>query len=196
LDAFVIFLVGSVSLGTTSPGGTEVHPVVEVAVPSAGAVAKSLRALERRQFRELLRAVERSDVGRVRTLLARGADPNGRHAGDEHAPTDRPIVTAAAKGDVSIVDILLAAGANPNWCCCSCVTALHRAIKGKHTQVVARLLDAGANPRLLYEGSKAPIELAKESGELAIIELLEKKLSATKAPSNSPLQTDGASPRR
>jgi len=138
--------------------------------PSSGARQKRAR------FRALLAAADRGDLRSVRAHLKQGVDPNGRDVGDDWAPTDRPIVVAARGGHLGVVDALLEAGADPNWCCCSCVAALHEAIRMKHAAVVERLLSAGANPHLLYDSTTAPLDLARKTGNREIIESVERRL--------------------
>ncbi len=75
------------------------------------------------------------------------------------------------------MDALLKAGADPDVCSCSCVTALHRAVQQQHVEVVARLLEAGASPRLWYDGRFAPVDLARQTGNAQIIKLIERALA-------------------
>ncbi|MET7505674.1 ankyrin repeat domain-containing protein [Streptomyces albidoflavus] len=53
-------------------------------------------------------AADEGQVGRVRHLLALGADPNGRHEGMT------PLYLAAVQGELRCAALLLAAGAAPN----------------------------------------------------------------------------------
>jgi hypothetical protein len=46
--------------------------------------------------------------------------------------------------------------------------------------VVARLLEAGANARLFYDGRSAPLDLARETRNAQIIHLIERALARTK----------------
>ncbi len=110
-------------------------------------------------------------------MLEKGADPDGKKAGDDFVPIDRPLLRAARKGNLVLVDLLLKAGAMPDWCCCSCVTALHEAIRHRHARVVKRLLDAGSDPKIPYDGEKPTLELAKETGDSQIIALVSSRLA-------------------
>lgn len=134
----------------------------------------------------LIYAAEKGDNAVVRAWIARGVDVNGRNLDAEKSELaeaaklmDAPVVVAAAKGHLDAVKILLAAKADPNRCCCSCVTALHRAIKGQHADIVKVLLDAGANPRALYDMSLSPLELAKKTGNAVIQKYIEESLART-----------------
>jgi cytohesin len=118
-----------------------------------------------RQFSKLLKAVDRGDLKAVKALIRQGVDVDGRNAGDDMSPAVRPLARAASRGFVQIVEVLLKAGAQPDWCCCSCVTALHEAINNKHVEIVRILLKAGASPTLLYDGETTPLKLAEKAGD-------------------------------
>jgi hypothetical protein len=130
------------------------------------------RTKEWKTFQALIRAVDHGNLGAVRKMVRQGADVDGLKAGDDFVPMDRPLMRAARRGDLEMVKVLLKAGANPNWCCCSCVTALHRAIRNHHVEVVRRLLKAGADPRLLYDGGTSCLDLAKQAGDDEVVELI------------------------
>ena len=132
-------------------------------------------------------AAQNGDLAAVKAWLARGVDPNGagfgvtRHELAAQAATmDAPIVLAAEKGFLEVVKALLEHGAKPDKCCCSCVTALHQAIRNKHPAVVKALLDAGASPTRLFDGRATPLELAIESGDPKIREYIEERLRKTR----------------
>ena len=74
----------------------------------------------------LLRAVERGDVGMVRLLLARGADPDGACTCEGG---ESPLWVAVAQRETAIVEELLTRGADPNA----------RAFAGKTPLDVARM---------------------------------------------------------
>lgn len=132
-----------------------------------------------REFQRLIRAVDRNDLRTVRVMVARGADVDGRHAGDDFAPAERPLLRASRNGNLGIVNLLLKAGAMPDWCCCSCVTALHEAIRHRHADVVKRLLEAGSDPKILYDGETPVLELANATGDSQIIALITKRLGGS-----------------
>jgi hypothetical protein len=102
---------------------------------------------------------------------------NGKDVADGAAPSNRPLAVGAEHGHLDIVELMLAAGARVDACCCSCATALHYAIRGGYPKIVARLLDAGADPDRLYDGTLAPLELARQSGNPEIVRLLEQRVT-------------------
>jgi ankyrin repeat protein len=130
-----------------------------------------------RRFMALVAAAEKGNARSARALIRGGVDVDGRDVGDDVAPTNRPLAVAAEHGHLDVVELLLAAGARPDWCCCSCVTALHYAIRGGHAKIVARLLDAGADPTRRYDGKLSPLELARQAGNPEIVRLLEERLT-------------------
>lgn len=130
-----------------------------------------------RRFMALFAAARSGNVKSVRAWIRRGVDVNGRDIDDGVAPVNRPLAVAAEHGHLEVVEVLLAAGARPDACCCSCVTALHYAIRGEHAKIVARLLEAGASPTVQYDMTLSPLELARQSGNPEIVHLLEERLA-------------------
>lgn len=174
---YVVLLIASLAVRPVD-AAAEVPMGDRPELTSAREATWSLKDTKRwRQFLKLLNAVERGDLRAVKFFIAKGVDVDGRNVGDDMAPTDRPLARAAGHGYTQIVDVLLKAGASPDWCCCSCVTALHQAIKGKHVEVVRRLLEAGASPTLLYDGEITPLQLAERAGDQQIVELVRRRLT-------------------
>ncbi len=141
------------------------------------------------QYQQLIQASEESDYSKVVSLLERGVDPNGENV--RNAPafieiftdrpyflalSDSPVIFAAKKGDIGIVKSLIDHGAIVDFCCCSCVTALHEAIINEHLAVVEFLLENGADPKLIYDGRLNPYALALRTGNSDIIKLLKSRL--------------------
>jgi hypothetical protein len=135
-----------------------------------------------RDFNRLVHAVDRDDVATVRLLVQRGVSVDGKDAGDDWAPSERPLFRAARRGNLAIVELLLKAGTTPDWCCCSCVTALHEAILHRHANVVRRLLEAGSDPNIPYDGSTPTLDLAKQSRSTEILQMVEKRLADRREP--------------
>jgi len=131
-------------------------------------------------FLSLSRAARDGDSVSVRVLLDRGVDPNGPRldaSGLGARLTDtyeRPLQAASGHGHADVVDLLLARGADPEWCCCSCVTALHSAILGGHEMVVRSLLQGGADPGRPYEDGRSCGDLARNLGHQDIASLLDR----------------------
>jgi RNA polymerase sigma factor (sigma-70 family) len=88
-----------------------------------------------------------------------------------HAQT--PLILAAARGDLAMVERLLRRGAEVDGrCACdSGETALWRASRQGHREVVARLLDAGADPTVRVNGL-APLDLALWRRDASLVALL------------------------
>jgi hypothetical protein len=152
--------------------------VLTVLISSQGKADHSRRGSAARQlgaFQALVAAVERDDIAAVRTLISHGVDVDGKRI--SNSATDRPLLRAARRGNLEMVETLLSAGANPDWCCCSCVTALHEAIRRQYVEMVRRLIDAGASVRLLCDGKTAPITLAQRTGNEELVRLLSDRLA-------------------
>ena len=148
--------------------------------------------LRARRYTSLIRACEKGDRLRAIELLRDGVEPNGSDIIIGGPMTsvvyfahlrDAPIVCAAENGDAELVHILLEYGANPNWCCCSCVTALHRAIIKEHVDVVCLLLSNGADVSINYDGQMSTLQLARRVGNKDIVEIITE--SETKTEENS-----------
>jgi len=135
---------------------------------------------EWRAFQALLRAVDRDDLRSVRKMVKEGVDVDGKKAGDDFVPSNRPLMRAARKGNLQMVKLLLKAGALPDWCCCSCVTALHEAVEQGHADVVNTLLKAGADPSIPFAGEIPTLDLAKKTGNARIINLVQERLAEVK----------------
>ncbi len=152
--------------------------------------------LRARRYTALIRACEKGDQSRATELLREGVEPNGADIVSADSMSrveylthlrDAPIVWAARNGDMELVRILLEYGANPNWCCCSCVTALHRAIIKEHVDVVRLLLANGAEVSINYDGRISTLQLARRVGNRTIVGVIEQHAGAAakKAPEDS-----------
>ncbi len=129
-------------------------------------------------FLSLSRAARDGDMISVKALIRRGVDPNGVEFDGSNAASylahdyDRPLQAAAEHGHADIAAFLLERGAKPDWCCCSCVTALHLAILGGHEKVVAALLEGDADASLPFEDGRSCLEVATDLGHDSIAALL------------------------
>jgi hypothetical protein len=102
----------------------------------------------------------------VRTLLARGADPD---ADAENTFGVRPIHSAAAVGDHASVRALLEAGANPNVRQQGGYTPLHTAAHNGDAALVRLLLEHGADPRAADESGTTPAGMAADDDVRALL---------------------------
>ena len=129
-------------------------------------------------FLSLSRAARDGDLISVKVLIKRGVDPNGVEFVGNNAASylahnyERPVQAAAEHGHPEVVAFLLERGANPDWCCCSCVTALHLAILAGHEEVVATLLKGGADSNRPFEDGRSCVKLAEDLGQNTIAKLL------------------------
>ena len=140
-------------------------------------------------YMALYKAVEDNDYEKAQKLLDKGVSPNpylfdsDRVMNGEIVLTDNmyfaglrdaPVVLAAQNGNLEMMKLLLAHGAKPDWCCCSCVTALHEAIICGQVEIVRVLLDYGADTRIPYDMGPLPLELAEQNGNEEIILMIKK----------------------
>src|SRR5215218_8664390 len=107
------------------------------------------RWLDTALFREARNASGSS--GRVRELLAAGADVNRRHKCG-----NTPLWEAAFHGREDLVAILLTAGADPGVYADEGSGPLYWAASNGHRAVVERLLAAGADPNALRDSGHSP----------------------------------------
>jgi len=107
---------------------------------------------------KLLMAAEKGDTGKVRALIAEGADVNAR---DELLWT--PLMRAAAKGHTETAETLIALGAgvdaqdNVSW------TALFHASFNGHTETAEMLINRGAVVNKRDAGKRTPLSWAKSN---------------------------------
>lgn len=119
---------------------------------------------------ELHAAIKRGDLLSLRRFLEGGGqvDSNDRYGWT-------PLLMAAKEGHTPMVRTLLEAGADPNGRAADGFTPLVAAgISGSGTSVAA-LLAAGASPDVAW--GKPLIEIMREYGHFAIVELLETALA-------------------
>lgn len=154
----------------------------------------------------LMKAVQKDDPARVKTLIAEGADVNELDGGDA------PLVMAAYLGHTEIVRLLLEAGADvtavdPSMKATALhaaayagrteaaklliqygididkqgpkngYTALHDAIWEDNVDTAKALIDAGANLSLKSHAGETPLEFARSKRRKEIVAMLEQKLA-------------------
>ena len=113
----------------------------------------------------LLVASWNGDVDLVRLLLAHGASANAK----DKAGT--ALMRAARMGNSSVVDLLLGAGANPNFRNDN-GTALYLAAEEGHADVVQELLRSGADVNAGHRFGGSPLVAAADQGHLSIVKIL------------------------
>jgi ankyrin repeat protein len=140
-------------------------PVALAALLLAGqAGATAVAAVEA----PLAAAAMREDLAEVRTLLARGADPNAPQGDGMTA-----LHWAAERGQADIAAALLTAGARPSATTrLGAYTPLHLAARRGHEAVALRLVAAGADVTAVASTGVTPLHLAAAAGSRATIEAL------------------------
>lgn len=113
-------------------------------------------------------AAGHGDTERVKTLLARGADPNNRSGRGGSA-----LIGAARGGHIGVIRALAAAGADPNlrggvngW------TPLMHAIHKNQKLAAMALIDAGADPNARGSGGSTPLIMAAGYGNAETVRAL------------------------
>jgi ankyrin repeat protein len=116
---------------------------------------------------EVLAAVDSGDIRAVRTLVAKGANPDAAVPGDGTA-----LILASKQGKLAMVDALLELGAGVEVPSRGDGNPLIMAAKAGHDDVVARLVEAGADPNAVVAGDETPLINAAREGHLATVEYL------------------------
>ena len=119
----------------------------------------------------LKKAVLKSDLATIETLLKAGADPN---AAIEIVPGSATtyLITAVTDNSLAVVTLLLGAKAQVNQTDAFKTTALMTAVSKGNPALVALLLSSGADVRAKDDDGKDALTLAREGGNAAIIALL------------------------
>lgn len=117
----------------------------------------------------LVRHAGKGDFQAVEELLKRGEDPNVE---DDFGLT--ALHCAAKKGDRKIVALLLASGARVSSCAENWKgeVPLHYACKYGHAKIAKILLMSGADPHVLTQDGRSPMDSAKEKKHAACVEVL------------------------
>jgi hypothetical protein len=143
-----------------------------VALLKAGGVRVPSRSSAKRKADSgagiLWSAAGEADVGKMRDLVAVGADVNERSNGGW-----TPLMSAAFRGDAATVAFLLANRADPNLAeAKSGRTALILATMQGHSEVVRALLAGGADPNCKDKSGTTPMSVVQQSGHTHIGRLL------------------------
>src|SRR5262249_24259970 len=92
-----------------------------------------------------------------------------------HVSLDRALMKAIINNKKEIVKLLIAEGADVNFQTPDQYTPLHFAVHFASPEIVAMLLNAGANRAVTNRFGKTPLDLATERNNLMAIELLKRK---------------------
>jgi ankyrin repeat protein len=114
------------------------------------------------------KAIEEGDEGEVTRLL--GADAELLEKTDNQGA--RPLLVAAVNRHLGVVKLLIRRGADVNARGPGGITALHGAACGDDEEMVAFLLEQGAQANSTMHGDRTPLKLACHEGQLAVVHML------------------------
>jgi ankyrin repeat protein len=124
--------------------------------------------MQRSLKKAFLKAVEGSDLRRLRNLLDQGADPNFQSSFGE-----TPLTVAIHRGQIESAILLLDAGANVRIQSRDGATALFWAARYGQLEIVERLLAAGADVHAAREHrGNTPLARAVSDGHAAVAQKL------------------------
>lgn len=161
-----------VSAASTSPGSLE--QTLQGYTPAALPQALNARDGGKYNRTPLLVAIVNDVPRNVRLLLQAGADPKLPSAGSPRGPMP-PVFIAASMGRVECLEILIEfARLDPNMKVAGHdeTTLLQVATENGKVDVVRRLLELGADPRLCDRCGWSPLSVAKEKKNDEILKLL------------------------
>jgi beta-lactamase regulating signal transducer with metallopeptidase domain len=115
----------------------------------------------------LLKASERGDVARMRTLIGNGARANAAISGD-----GSPLIAAARRGKTEAIELLVIEGADVNRGVSGDGNPLTMAAANGHIEAVRLLLDRGARIDAGVEGDGNALIMASGAGHLEIVRFL------------------------
>lgn len=131
---------------------------------------QAVSAIARHLGQPLFEAVREGDVEGVRDLLAAGANPDARIAGD-----GTPLIEAARQGRLEIVEMLLEKGANPDLASRGDGNPLIMAARRGRLDIVKALVERGASVESFVPGDETPLINAAQSGSLETVRYLVEK---------------------
>lgn len=128
----------------------------------------------------------KGDLKGLKTLLKKGADPNGKDIRTEremmlagHPPSGYTALhQAAMDGNVEVAKLLVSAGAKVDVRDRYRATPLHYAVASSEMGMVRFLLSKGANPRLKNQRGQTAIDVARVHKNLPIEALLKSEMAA------------------
>jgi ankyrin repeat protein len=148
----------------------------------------------------LMAAARAGDAVRVKEMLAKGANEDGRNSHLEtslfiaaslgHVEVVRilvavpagidipdrdgrtPLFVAAAAGHWEVVELLLDNGAKPNMSRNTGESALFVAVENRHIEIVRALLQMGALATVTNARGRTPLQIARSQGNEAMTDLL------------------------
>ena len=127
------------------------------------------RTYDRALDADLMAAVKADDAAKVRSLLARNAEPNVVDSGGAKEPV---LVTAVLKGNVDMVRALVEAGAFVDATTVHNSTPLSMAALKGRVEISKYLLQRGAKVEGVDPDGTTPLMLAARSGETDIVRAL------------------------
>lgn len=141
-------------------GGPSVSEAAHVQCPQ---VLWAKRAIGDTNGMRLSPAVYAGDERLIRTLIAEGADLDGRDD-DGYVESRFPLFAAADRGNIALAQLLIDFGADVNNFSNYEGTALMAAAAKGNLEMVRFLLNAGANPALINRSGETAADVATKSG--------------------------------
>lgn len=140
-------------------------------IPHKGGVfrffSRNVDAVDSEGLTDLYKAVRDNNIGKVRTLLNKGADVN-----ISSRRGNTPLHQASVKGYLPIVLELLIKNPNVNRVNQNGDTPLHFASETGRLEIIDKLVDAGANVNIQNMSSTTPLHFACLNGYLEVINRL------------------------
>jgi len=133
----------------------------------------------------LFAAAASGQVERLDSLLAQGADVNGKNGAGR-----TPLMGAAFSGNVRAIRKLLAFGADPNAADNRGVTALMEAATQGYEDAVKALIAGGADVSVKDASGLTLMDRAKKSGHIRIAAILEQAAAVKPVPESTDNQAD------